>query len=105
MAGEPTGGAAARDGPGYLQSTQLSGTRGYIAYNTQPLPVQFVFPHSRLLSSRVRQFLDAEIEPLQQRLSVQSEALAKPRALHRNSAPTLPPTPNDKATTGQVHRQ
>ena len=38
-------------------------------YNAPALPVQFVFPHSRLLSPRVRQFLDAVVGPLQERLS------------------------------------
>ena len=32
------------------------------------LPVQFVFPHSRLLSPRVRHVLDSVVEPLQQRI-------------------------------------
>lgn len=33
-----------------------------------PIPVQFVFPHNRLMSSRVRQFLDFAIPRLQSRL-------------------------------------
>lgn len=37
-------------------------------FQPEALPVQFVFPHNRLLSPRVRQFLDAVVEPLQARL-------------------------------------
>ncbi|MFL1407215.1 LysR family transcriptional regulator [Marinobacter sp. M1N3S26] len=37
-------------------------------YIVSELPVQFVFPHSRLLSPRVRHFLDSVVEPLQQRI-------------------------------------
>lgn len=35
-------------------------------YNPPAMPVQFVFPHRRLLSPRVRQFLDVVIGPLQE---------------------------------------
>ncbi|MDP4534751.1 LysR family transcriptional regulator [Alkalimonas collagenimarina] len=69
--------AAARDGVGICRvlgyQAQQDLEQGTLVpvlteYEPPPLPVQFVFPHSRLLSPRVRQFLDAVIEPLQQRL-------------------------------------
>lgn len=71
--------AAARDGLGICRvlsyQAQLDFERGTLVpllteYNAPPLPVQFVFPHSRLLSPRVRQFLDAVVSPLQERLRV-----------------------------------
>ncbi|RUO31862.1 LysR family transcriptional regulator [Aliidiomarina sedimenti] len=70
--------AAARDGLGICRvlgyQAQEDLDRGALVpvltkYNPVPLPVQFVFPHSRLLSSRVRQFLDSVVEPLQKRLN------------------------------------
>lgn len=72
-----TGLAAARDGLGICRvlgyQAQQDIERGTLVpllteYNAPPLPIQFVFPHSRLLSSRVRQFLDAVVEPLQESL-------------------------------------
>ncbi|WP_148863742.1 LysR family transcriptional regulator [Marinobacter fonticola] len=72
-----TGLAAARDGLGICRvlgyQAQEDFERGTLvpvltAYNAPALPVQFVFPHSRLLSPRVRQFLDAVVGPLQERL-------------------------------------
>lgn len=69
--------AAARDGVGICrvlgyqaQHDLQQGTLVPIlkAYTPPALPVQFVFPHSHLLSPRVRHFLDAVVEPLQQRL-------------------------------------
>ena len=38
-------------------------------YNPPPMPVQFVFPHSRLLSPRVRHFMEAVEGPLRERLA------------------------------------
>lgn len=70
---------AARDGLGICRvlgyQAQQDLERGTLVpvlteYNPPPLPVQFVFPHSRLLSPRVRQFLDAVVGPLQERLTV-----------------------------------
>ena len=70
--------AAARDGLGICRvlgyQAQEDFERGTLVpvlaeYNAPALPVQFVFPHSRLLSPRVRQFLDAVVGPLQERLS------------------------------------
>ena len=70
--------AAARDGLGICRvlgyQAQEDFKRGTLVpvlaeYNAPALPVQFVFPHSRLLSPRVRQFLDAVVGPLQERLS------------------------------------
>ena len=72
-----TGLAAARDGLGicrvlgYQARQDLdSGTLVSVLaeYSAPALPVQCVFPHSHLLSPRVRQFLDAVIGPLQERL-------------------------------------
>ncbi|WP_049721265.1 LysR family transcriptional regulator [Gilvimarinus polysaccharolyticus] len=73
-----TGLAAARDGLGICrvlgyqaQQDLENGTLVALLteYNAPALPVQFVFPHSHLLSPRVRQFLDAVVGPLQQRLN------------------------------------
>lgn len=73
-----TGLAATRDGLGICRvlayQAQQDFERGTLLpvlteYNAPPVPVQFVFPHSHLLSPRVRQFLDAVIGPLQERLN------------------------------------
>ncbi|TVP47437.1 MAG: LysR family transcriptional regulator [Halomonas sp.] len=70
-----TGLAAARDGLGICRvlgyQAQQDLERGTLMpvlteYSAPPLPVQFVFPHSRLLSPRVRHFLDAVVGPLQE---------------------------------------
>lgn len=69
--------AAARDGLGICRvlsyQAQQDLDHGTLVpvlteYNAPPLPVQFMFPHSRLLSPRVRQFLDAVVGPLRERL-------------------------------------
>lgn len=74
--------AAARDGLGICRvlgyQAQQDLERGTLVpvlpeYNAPALPVQFVFPHSRLLSPRVRQFLDAVVEPLQSALKKTSQ--------------------------------
>ncbi|TCK08659.1 LysR family transcriptional regulator [Marinobacterium mangrovicola] len=41
-----------------------------------PLPVQFVMPHNRLVSPRVRSFLNSATEPLQQRLTTVEATLS-----------------------------
>lgn len=73
-----TGLAAARDGLGICRvlgyQAQQDIERGTLVpilteYSAPAVPVQFVFPHSRLLSPRVRQFLDAVVGPLQERLN------------------------------------
>lgn len=70
--------AAARDGLGICRvlgyQAQQDFEHGTLVpvlteYSVPALPVQFVFPHNRLLSPRVRQFLDAVVEPLQEILS------------------------------------
>lgn len=78
--------AAARDGIGICRvlgyQAQQDLERGTLVpvlpeYNASALPVQFVFPHSRLLSPRVRQFLDAVVEPLQVSLMKTSQYQCK----------------------------
>lgn len=70
--------AAARDGLGLCRvlsyQAQQDFERGTLVplltdYNPPPMPVQFVFPHSRLLSPRVRHFMEAVEEPLKERLA------------------------------------
>ena len=39
-------------------------------FEPAPIPVQVVYPHSRLLSSRVRSFVDWAVPRLRQRLAV-----------------------------------
>jgi DNA-binding transcriptional LysR family regulator len=72
-----TGLAAARDGLGICRVLSYQakedikhGTLVPVLTEFTPpaLPVQFVFPHSHLLSSRVRSFMDAAVEPLQKAL-------------------------------------
>lgn len=76
-----TGLAAARDGLGICRvlgyQAQEDIERGTLIpllteFNAPPLPVQFVFPHGRLLAPRVRHFLDAVLEPLGERLKIGS---------------------------------
>lgn len=84
--------AAARDGLGIcrvlayqVQEDLKQGTLVPLLtkYSAPALPVQLVFPHSRLISTRVRQFIDAVIEPLQKSLtaiaSKQQSPTQKPR--------------------------
>lgn len=70
--------AAARDGLGICRvlsyQAQEDLERGTLVpmlteYRAPSLPIQFVFPHSRLLSPRVRLFLDTVMDPLQKRLT------------------------------------
>ena len=70
--------AAARDGLGLCRvlsyQAQQDFERGTLVpllsdYNPPPMPVQFVFPHSRLLSPRVRHFMEAVEGPLRERLA------------------------------------
>ncbi len=70
--------AAARDGLGICRvlgyQAQEDLERGTLVpvltdYSAPPLPVQFVFPHSRLLSPRVRHFMEAVEGPLRERLA------------------------------------
>lgn len=70
--------AAARDGLGVCRvlnyQAQEDLERGTLVpilthYQTSALPVQFVFPHSRLLSARVRHFLDSVAGPLKERIT------------------------------------
>ena len=70
--------AAARDGLGLCRvlsyQAQQDFERGSLVplltdYNPPPVPVQFVFPHSRLLSPRVRHFMKAVEGPLRERLA------------------------------------
>ena len=74
---------AARDGLGICRvlgyQAQKDLERGTLVpvltdFTAAALPVQFVFPHSRLLSPRVRHFLDSVVGPLQQRLKAVSGA-------------------------------
>lgn len=76
-----TGLAAALDGLGICRVLRYQAQKDFdegalvpilTKYSAPPLPVQFVFPHSRLLSPRVRQFLDAVVAPLQERLAAMS---------------------------------
>ena len=69
--------AAARDGLGLCRvlsyQAQQDFERGTLVpvlsdYNPPPMPVQFVFPHSRLLSPRVRHFMEAVEGPVKERL-------------------------------------
>jgi len=69
---------AARDGLGICRvlnyQAQEDLERGTLVpiltnYQTSPMPVQFVFPHSRLLSARVRHFLDSVAGPLKERIA------------------------------------
>lgn len=69
--------AAARDGLGLCRVLAYQAQRDIAEgtlvpvlgeYRASALPVQFVFPHSRLLAPRVRHFLDSVVGPLQQRL-------------------------------------
>ena len=77
-----TGLAAAGDGLGVCRvlgyQAQEDFERGTLVqvlaeYKAPAIPVQFVFPHSRLLSPRVRQFLDVVVEPLQESLKLMSK--------------------------------
>ena len=70
--------AAARDGLGLCRvlsyQAQQDFERGTLVpllsdYDPPPMPVQFVFPHSRLLSPRVRHFMEAAEGPLRERLA------------------------------------
>ncbi|MBA4723377.1 MAG: hypothetical protein H2067_19850 [Alcanivorax sp.] len=70
--------AAARDGLGLCRvlsyQAQQDFERGTLVplltnYNPPPMPVQFVFPHSRLLSPRVRHFVAAVEGLLRERLA------------------------------------
>lgn len=70
--------AAARDGLGLCRvlsyQAQQDFERGTLVpllsdYDPPPMPVQFVFPHSRLLSPRVRHFMEAVEGPLRERLA------------------------------------
>ncbi|MGB3609116.1 MAG: LysR family transcriptional regulator [Cellvibrio sp.] len=76
-----TGLAAARDGLGICRvlgyQAQDDFTRGTLVpvltkFSAPPIPVQFVFPHNRLLSPRVRGFLDSAVKPLQKSLKEMS---------------------------------
>lgn len=76
--------AAARDGLGICRVLSYQAQQDFecgrlvpvlTKYNAPALPVQFVFPHSRLLSPRVRQFLDAVVGPLQERLRAMSNKI------------------------------
>lgn len=76
-----TGLAAARDGLGICRvlgyQAQDDFTRGTLVpvltkFSAPPIPVQFVFPHNRLLSPRVRGFLDAAVKSLQKSLKEMS---------------------------------
>lgn len=80
--------AAARDGLGICRvlgyQAQQDFDRGTLVptltkYQASAVPVQFVFPHSGLLSPRVRQFLDAVMGPLQERLDAQKYNLETPK--------------------------
>lgn|GEM_PF-6595410 len=84
--------AAARDGLGICRvlayQAQEDLKQGTLVplltkYSAPALPIQFVFPHSRLLPTRVRQFIDAVIEPLQKSLtaiaSTQQSPTQKPK--------------------------
>lgn len=46
-------------------------------FEPAPIPVQIVYPHSRLLSSRVRSFVDWTVPRLRQRLAAKSDATAR----------------------------
>ncbi len=46
-------------------------------FEPAPIPVQVVYPHSRLLSSRVRSFVDWTVPRLRQRLAVESNPTAR----------------------------
>ncbi|WP_332872159.1 LysR substrate-binding domain-containing protein [Alloalcanivorax mobilis] len=70
--------AAARDGLGLCRvlsyQAQQDFERGTLVpvltdYDPPPMPVQFVFPHSRLLSPRVRHFMEAVEGALKARLA------------------------------------
>jgi len=83
--------AAARDGLGICrvlsyqaQEDLESGTlvRVLSHYSAPALPVQFVFPHSRLLSPRVRHFLDSVASPLQARLQASHNIRIDPGTSH-----------------------
>lgn len=72
--------AAARDGLGICRvlgyQVQKDIEQGTLVpvltrFSVPAVPVQFVFPHSRLLSPRVRHFLDAVTGPLQENIRFQ----------------------------------
>lgn len=79
-----TGLAAARDGLGICRvlgyQVQEDIERGTLVpllmqFSPPALPIQFVFPHARLLAPRVRNFLDAVAQPLGERLKITSSLL------------------------------
>lgn len=85
-----TGLAAARDGLGICRvlsyQAQDDIEKGTLIpllteFNPPPLPIQFVFPHGRLLAPRVRHFLDAVLEPLGERLKISASQALSSQAL------------------------
>ncbi|SEG09549.1 LysR family transcriptional regulator [Marinobacterium lutimaris] len=76
---------ACRDGLGIIRvlsyQAQRDFERGTLVplfpdFGPAPLPVQFVMPHNRLVSPRVRSFLRSATEPLQQRLTTVETTLS-----------------------------